>query len=88
MRCVAAARCVTACSSDPKPPRDASRSDHDLFSDVIPVAHTPPGVDGNSFPPPILATGIELLAQGAPDLPGIWMAVHVERDGERLAIRW
>ena len=38
----------------------------------IPVAHTPPGGYGRTFPPPVLARCTEPLVKGAPDLRGIW----------------
>ncbi len=84
MLCLAAALFMAACSPDAPPPSNASRSVNDVFADDIPVAHTPPGGYGNAFPPPILATCTEPLAEGAPDLRGIWKAVRVERDGQRL----
>lgn len=84
MSCLAVSLSLPACSPDTPPPGHASRSAKDVFADDIPVAHTPPGGYGNSFPPPVLATCTEPLVQGAPDLRGIWKAVRVERGGERL----
>jgi hypothetical protein len=56
-----------------------------VMADDIPVAHTPlPGGYGKTFPPPVLATCTEPLVEGAPDLRGIWKAVHVVRDGKAL----
>jgi hypothetical protein len=54
-------------------------------ADDIPVAHTPPGGYGNTFPPPVLATCTEPLARGAPDLRGIWKTVRAERGGRPVA---
>ncbi|MBY0441504.1 MAG: hypothetical protein K2Q25_05110 [Mycobacteriaceae bacterium] len=49
--------------------------------DDIPVAYTPPGGYGESFPPPILAGCTEPLVAGAPDLRGIWRTVSATRGG-------
>lgn len=51
------------------------------MSDDIPVAHTPPGGYGETFPPPILAGCTEPLAEGAPDLRGTWQVVSATRAG-------
>lgn len=51
----------------------------------IPVAHTPAGGYGASFPPLILGTCTEPLALGAPDLRGIWKTVSATRGGEPVA---
>ena len=48
----------------------------------IPVAHTPPGGYGTSFPPLVLAGCTEPLVAGAPDLRGIWRTVSATRGGE------
>lgn len=53
-------------------------------ADDIPVAHTPPGGYGATFPPPILAGCTEPLVEGAPDLRGVWRAIHAEKDGAPL----
>ncbi|OYU71005.1 MAG: hypothetical protein CFE28_13995 [Alphaproteobacteria bacterium PA2] len=50
-------------------------------ADDIPVAHTPPGGYGKTFPAPVLATCTEPLAPGAPDLRGIWKTLRAERNG-------
>ncbi len=74
---------LSACSGDVlHSSSDAHRTANDVYADNIPVAHTPTGGYGNSFPPPVLATCTEPLVDGAPDLRGIWKAVGVERDGE------
>jgi hypothetical protein len=76
---------AAACSPDapaPQPPRPPTPEAGPLTADDIPVAHTPPGGYGQSFPPPVLARCSEPLAAGAPDLRGIWKTVHAERDGE------
>jgi hypothetical protein len=48
----------------------------------IPVAHTPPGGYGDVMPPPILGACSEPLAEGAPDLRGLWAVASVEVDGD------
>jgi hypothetical protein len=53
-----------------------------MKADDIPVAHTPPGGYGATFPPLILGGCNEPLAEGAPDLRGIWRAVSATRGGE------
>jgi hypothetical protein len=73
---------LPGCHDEPRTSSAPPRSAQDVFADDIPVAHTPPGGYGNSFPPPVLATCTEPLVAGAPDLRGIWKAVQIERDGE------
>lgn len=46
-----------------------------------PIAHTPEGGYGDTFPPPVLAGVTDPLAPGAPDLRGLWQVVAVEVDG-------
>jgi hypothetical protein len=46
----------------------------------IPIAHTPVGGYGTSMPPPILAGCDDDLADGAPDLRGLWRIVDVRTD--------
>jgi hypothetical protein len=48
-----------------------------LSVDDIPVAHTPPGGYGDTFPAPILAGCNDELVAGAPDLRGMWQVVEV-----------
>ena len=48
----------------------------------IPISHTPPGGYGASFPRPVLADCSEPLANGAPDLRGIWKTMRAERGGK------
>jgi hypothetical protein len=55
-----------------------------VTADDIPIVHTPPGGYGKTFPAPVLAACTEPLVPGAPDLRGIWKAVHIERDGKPL----
>jgi hypothetical protein len=55
-----------------------------VMADDIPVAHTPPGGYGKTFPPPVLATCTEPLVAGAPDLRGIWKTLRAERDGKPI----
>lgn len=56
-----------------------------VMADDIPVANTPPGGYGNSFPPPVLATCTEPLVNGAPDLRGIWKTASAKRGGKPAA---
>ncbi len=49
--------------------------------DEVPVAYTPAG-GWSQWPPPVLADCIEPLADGAPDLRGIWQVVEVFVGGE------
>ena len=56
-----------------------------LTADQIPVAHTPPGGFGATFPEPVLARCTEPLVAGAPDLRGLWRAVYAERMGAPVA---
>ena len=67
-------------SSDKRPPTMTSPSV--VLASDIPVAHTPAGGYGESFPDPILTTCTEPLVEGAPDLRGMWRAVGVERNGQ------
>jgi hypothetical protein len=53
-----------------------------LTADEIPVAHTPPGGYGDTFPAPVLADCTESLVDGAPDLRGMWKAADVTIGGE------
>ncbi len=50
-------------------------------ADDIPVAHTPPGGYGKTFPAPVLSTCTEPLAPDAPDLRGIWKTLKADRNG-------
>ena len=65
---------VCGCGSDSAPAPIVTADD-------IPVAHTPPGGFHATFPEPVLATCTEPLVEGAPDLRGLWKAIHVERAG-------
>jgi hypothetical protein len=47
----------------------------------IPVARTPPGGYGDTFPGPILEGCTEPLVEDAPDLRGTWDVVEVEVGG-------
>ncbi len=55
-----------------------------LKADDIPVAHTPPGGWGKTFPKPVLARCTEPLVKGAPDLRGIWKIVSIARNDKPL----
>ena len=50
--------------------------------DDIPIAHTPPGGYGDTFPEPVLADCSDALVAGAPDLRGLWQVVEVQTGGE------
>ena len=52
-----------------------------LAADDIPIAHTPPGGFGDTFPEPVLAGCTEPLVDGAPDLRGLWKTLRAERGG-------
>ncbi len=49
--------------------------------DEIPVAHTPPGGFGDTFPEEVLAECSDPLVEGAPDLRGLWSVISAERSG-------
>ncbi|MEY4175847.1 MAG: hypothetical protein RI900_3012 [Actinomycetota bacterium] len=53
-----------------------------LLADDIPVAHTPPGGYGATFPSPVLSGCTEPLVEGAPDLRGIWRTVSAMVGGK------
>jgi hypothetical protein len=75
---------IAACSPDATPAPNLPRPSAlgEVTADDIPVAHTPPGGYGQSFPAPVLARCTEPLVAGAPDLRGIWKTLRAERDGE------
>ena len=52
-----------------------------MHSSEIPVAHTPPGGYGATFPPLILGACTEPLVASAPDLRGVWKTVSATRGG-------
>ena len=56
-----------------------------VMASSIPVAHTPPGGYGRSFPAPVLTRCTQPLAAGAPDLRGIWKTLRAERRGKPAA---
>ena len=51
-----------------------------LASD-IPIANTPPGGFGDTFPPMVLDRCTEPIVEGAPDLRGLWQVVSAKRAG-------
>ena len=55
-----------------------------MRSSKIPVAHTPPGGYGATFPPLILGDCTEQLVAGVPDLRGIWKTVSATRGGVQV----
>ena len=56
-----------------------------MNSHEIPIAHTPPGGYGSTFPPLILEGCTEPLVEGAPDLRGVWRVIAATRGGEQVA---
>lgn len=80
---------LTACGREAPPaarhPRTLRNGVPIVWADDIPVAHTPPGGYGKTFPKPVLATCTEPLVAGAPDLRGIWKTLHAERGGKPVA---
>lgn len=54
-------------------------------ADDIPIAHTPPGGFGDTFPEPVLAGCTDPLVEGASDLRGLWRAVRAARGGTPVA---
>ena len=52
------------------------------LANETPVAHTPAGGYGTSFPPLILSGCTEPLVIGAPDLRGIWKSISATRGGQ------
>ncbi len=55
-----------------------------MNTNQIPVAHTPRGGYGTTFPPLILGGCTEPLIDGAPDLRGIWKTLSATRGGEQV----
>ena len=53
-------------------------------ADTIPVATTPPGGYGDTFPDRVLATCTEPIVAGAPDMRGWWQVVEVLVEGEPI----
>ncbi len=77
---------LAACGpNEPARPVDslhhAAQDGSGLSAVDIPVAHTPPGGYGKSFPRPVLAACTEPLVKGAPDLRGIWKTLRAQRGG-------
>lgn len=68
-------------SDRPETPAVAGPDARLLLVDEIPVAHTPPGGYGDRLPAPVLARCGDPLADGAPDLRGLWEVVEVVVDG-------
>lgn len=56
-----------------------------MNSDTIPVAKTPPGGYGGTFPDPVLGGCTEPIVAGAPDMRGLWQVVEVVVDGEAVS---
>jgi hypothetical protein len=98
LACVAVALLLSGCSrqgsTDPKPARPPTTPTNGfkieatpargVMADDIPIAHTPPGGYGKTFPKPVLAACTEPLARGAPDLRGLWKTLRAERGGKRV----
>lgn len=68
--------------SEPTDATTTTTRERAVLAADIPVAHTPPGGYGDRFPAPVLADCTEPVADGAPDLRGMWKVVAVEVDGE------
>ena len=81
---LALALLAAGCSPDSGSAPRAVRPPGEIWADDIPVAHTPAGGYGLSFPAPVLARCSEPLATGAPDLRGIWKTLRAEREGQPL----
>ena len=64
-----------------QPPGDHHAS---IDADAIPVAKTPPGGYGDTFPGPVLATCTEPIVAGAPDMRALWKVVDVLVDGSSV----
>jgi hypothetical protein len=80
---VAIAIIGASCSPDaPKTTKPSAPASGYVTADDIPIARTPPGGYGASFPPPVLASCTEPLVAGAPDLRGVGKTLRAERDGE------
>ena len=56
-----------------------------MNADTIPVAKTPPGGYGDTFPDPVLAACTEPIVAGVPDMRGLWAVVEVLVDDVALA---
>lgn len=76
---------ATCACAQPAPAPRVARPAGAVFAADIPVAHTPAGGYGATFPAPVLAACTEPLAAGAPDLRGIWRTLYAERGGKRAA---
>jgi hypothetical protein len=81
---VVAAVSLASCAPAHKPVRVSPAERGAVSADDIPVAHTPSGGYGKSFPPPVLETCTEPLAAGAPDLRGVWKVVSAFRGGKPI----
>ncbi len=73
---------VASCSPHDTPTAATPRRPGEVRAGDIPIAHTPPGGYGPSFPAPVLAGCTEPLIAGAPDLRGIWKTLRAERGGQ------
>lgn len=78
---LASALAAAACSREAEPKPRAPAAPGEVRADDIPVARTPPGGYGLTFPAPVLERCTEPLAASAPDLRGIWKTLRAERDG-------
>lgn len=52
-----------------------------MHVDEIPVAHTPSGGWSGAFPEPVLAGCTDPIADGAPDMRGMWTVAEVRVEG-------
>lgn len=85
--CALAAAGAGAFAEPPRPQCPGAAGAELVRASDIPVAHTPAGGYGDRFPDPVLARCTEPLAPGAPDLRGLWHAVHAEQADDAEASR-
>jgi len=72
---------VAGCSNGGGGSSEAAPATTGRSVDEIPVAHTPPGGFGDTFPEEVLADCSDPLVEGAPDLRGLWSVISAERSG-------
>jgi hypothetical protein len=79
-------------AAEPEPQCPTAGAVRAVSADEIPVAYTPPGGYGASFPAPVLAACTEPLVAGAPDLRGLWRTLRAEQaeasSYRALSIAW
>jgi len=70
---------ATGSFGEPQPQCPSASAPEAVSASDIPVAHTPPGGYRDRFPSPVLASCTEPLAEGAPDLRGLWRTLRAEQ---------